>query len=237
MIQNELNKRSPLRILEKSTHGGIRGGGIGVIAARKGVGKTACLVHIATDQLFQKKHVIHVSFSSSTEHIVSWYEHIFNEISKLYELESSMNIHDEIIKNRIIMNFKQEGISLLQITKSIRLMIQEGNFSADIIIIDGYDFTKSTVEEIKKVKQFASTQGLSIWFSVTLKDEQFIFDEKGIPTILEKYINEIDIQINLIPKNDFIHLELIKDYDSYASCDMNLILDSQTLLIITESKT
>ena len=38
MIKSEQNRRSPLRILEKTTHGGVGKGNLGVIAARKGVG-------------------------------------------------------------------------------------------------------------------------------------------------------------------------------------------------------
>ncbi len=45
MVKSELINRSPLRILEKSIQGGVGKGNIGVIASRKGVGKTACLVH------------------------------------------------------------------------------------------------------------------------------------------------------------------------------------------------
>ena len=48
MVRAELIKRSPLRILERSMHGGLGAGNIGILASRKGVGKTACLVHIAT---------------------------------------------------------------------------------------------------------------------------------------------------------------------------------------------
>ena len=90
MIREELIRRSPFRILEKSIHGGVGKGNIGMIAARKGVGKTACLVHLATDQLFQNKYVIHVSFSPDTSHIISWYEDIFEEIAQ-------RNIHIEKI--------------------------------------------------------------------------------------------------------------------------------------------
>ena len=79
MIKHEIITRSPLRILEKSTHGGVGKGNIGVIASRRAPKKTACLVHIATDQLFQGKNLIHVSFSADTAHIVSWYEHIFEK--------------------------------------------------------------------------------------------------------------------------------------------------------------
>ena len=82
MVKSELIKRSPLRLLEKSIHGGVGKGKIAAIASRKGVGKTACLVHIATDKLFQGKHVIHVSFSSKVDYIIGWYEDIFKEILK-----------------------------------------------------------------------------------------------------------------------------------------------------------
>ena len=58
MVKEELVSRSPLRILEKSTHGGLGKGNLGVIAAKRGVGKTAFLVHMATDQLFQGNHII-----------------------------------------------------------------------------------------------------------------------------------------------------------------------------------
>ncbi|GAG83913.1 unnamed protein product [marine sediment metagenome] len=107
MVRKELNKHSPLRIFEQSTRGGLGSGNIGIITARKGVGKTACLVHIATDKLFHGRQVIHVSFASDTYHIVSWYEDIFSEIAKRFNLDSAMEVHQEIIKHRIIMNFNQ----------------------------------------------------------------------------------------------------------------------------------
>ena len=47
MHRKELNERSPLRVLEESIHGGLGRGNVGVIVARKGVGKTAFLVGVA----------------------------------------------------------------------------------------------------------------------------------------------------------------------------------------------
>ena len=104
MVRSELNKRGPLRVFENSIHGGLGKGHIGVLASKKGVGKTACLVHIATDKLFRDRHVIHVSFSQKVDHIINWYEDIFKEIAKKRNLENAVDIHDEIIKNRVIMN-------------------------------------------------------------------------------------------------------------------------------------
>jgi hypothetical protein len=231
MVKSELIKRSPLRILENSIHGGVGPGNIGVIASRKGVGKTACLVHIATDKLFQDKHVIHVSFSNRTDHIINWYEDIFKEIAKKRELESALDIHDELIKHRVIMNFSQEGINADQIVNSIDAMISHGKFAADTIVVDGYDFSKANIEGIKKVRDFAARRGIEIWISASLKSEAPLFDEKGIPHELKEYLEEIAVLITLKYMGDYVHLKLVKDHDEILSRDLLLKLDPKTLLI------
>lgn len=235
MVRNELNTRSPLRILEKSTHGGVGKGNIGVIAARKGVGKTACLVHIATDQLFQNKHVIHVSFASDTSHIVAWYEDIFEEIARRYKLDNAMDIHDDLIKHRVIMNFRQDGVVAGQIYKSISSMIKDGHFNADCVIIDGYDFSKITDDDLGNFKKLAEELGIEIWFSATLPKEDAKLDEKGIPVLLTQYLEKIAILILLEPKEDHIRFKLIKDHQIVPVKDINLKLDPQILLIAEDA--
>lgn len=234
MVKKELITRSPLRILEKSTSGGVGKGNIGVITARKGVGKTACLVHIATDQLFQGKHVIHVSFANDTSHIVAWYEDIFHEISHRYNLEGAMDVHNELTKNRVIMNFKQNGISNEQIIRSLRSMIQDGHFKADMIIIDGFDFSKISAEEFHPFKEFAEELKIEIWFSSTLRKEGQTYDSKGIPTLLSPFSTLLSIIIHLEPKEEHIYLKLIKDHDLFPTPELNLKLDPQILLIAKE---
>jgi len=229
MIKKELITRSPLRILEKSTHGGVGKGNIGVIAARKGVGKTACLVHIATDRLFQGKHVIHISFANDTSHIVSWYEDIFQEIARRYNLDCTMDVHDDIIRHRVIMNFRQDGVSAEQIQKSIRSMVKDGNFSADLIVIDGYDFTRVSSQDFTAFKKLAEDLDIEIWFSATLhRDSSF---KNGIPTLLSAVLEQVAILILLEPREDYIHLKLAKDHEITPSEDLHLKLDPQILLI------
>jgi hypothetical protein len=237
MIRNELVKRSPLRILENSTHGGLGKGHIGVIAAPKGVGKTACLVHIATDQLLEGKHVIHVSFSSDTQHIITWYEDIFEEIARRNNLDSAADVHDEIIRNRVIMNFKQDSVSAIQMLKSVKSMIKDGNFNADVVIIDGYDFARSSAPEIAGFKQFAEETGLSIWFSISTKKEtaQQKSPDK-IPAFLNIFLPFFDVFIMLEPCEKYIHFKLVKDRDSYPESDLHLKLDPHILLIAEETE-
>jgi hypothetical protein len=234
MIQSELIARSPLRILERSTRGGLGKGKIGAIAARRGVGKTACLVHIATDQLLRGKQVVHVSFASNTGHIIDWYEDIFREISRRFNLEAAMSVHDEIVRHRIIMNFNQEGMALSRAVSSVRTLIREGHFSADSIVVDGYDFGRSRIEEIAAVRGLAEELGLEVWFSASLGYDQPRYNAQGVPLLLEPYITEIDVLVCLRPTDNHIQLQLVKDHDAPVPPDLHLNLDPRTLLIAEE---
>ena len=231
MIKQELNQRSPLRILEHSTHGGLGKGNLGMFAARQGVGKTACLVHIATDQLLQGKQVIHVSFASNPSHIVDWYENIFREIAGQFGLESVMAVHDEMIRHRIIMNFNQAGIRLPQVIGSLRSMIRDGHFAADTVVVDAYDLAAVTAAELEQVRGFAAEQGLEIWFSVSLGYEQPCYDAAGVPSLLKGVIDAFSIVICLKPEKKHVHLHLVKDHDADVPPDLLLELDPKTLLI------
>jgi len=232
MVRAEINKRTPLRIFEKSIHGGVGKGNIGVLASRKGVGKTACLVHIAMDKLFQGKHVIHVSFSSRVDHIVTWYEDIFKEIAKKRNLESAVEVHDEIIKNRVIMNFNQKGVSVESILHSVSAMVKDGHFAADCIIIDGYDIQQSEPGDLKAIRDFVTDLGIEVWASISLKGDEPIFDEKGFPRELAGFMDELAVVVTLQYKGDHVELAVVKDHDSQNLAEMNLMLDPKTLLIV-----
>lgn len=229
MVKTELTEKSPLRILEKATHGGLGKGNIAVIASKRGIGKTACLVHIATDKLMRDKHVIHVSYSTRTDHIINWYEDIFKEISLKRDLEDAMEIHDELIKNRVIMNFNQDGVTMDQVLNSVKAMIENGQKSTDALVIDGYDFTKDCDVNMKRVKQFAKDLGLEIWFTDSYEGE--VISEDDVPQNLTCCKNELSIIMVLKNDGDAMNLNLVKDHGNKIAEDLSLKLDSKTLLI------
>ena len=232
MIRNELVKRSPLRILQQSMQGGGLGKGtICVIAAPKGMGKTACLVHLATDHLLEGRHVIHVSFADDTRHIITWYEDIFDEIAERYHLDGARDVHDDIIKHRIILNFRQDGVSAAQVQRSVQSLINNGNFNAEAVFVDGYDFTKCSIEEFGSFKRFAEEAGLEIWFSASVKKGT----AQPVPEFLERHLGTIAVFIVLEPCGNYINLKLVKDHDKVPVSDLHLKLDPQNLLIAEEA--
>lgn len=231
MVKQELIQRSAVRVFEKSIHGGLKNGDIGVIASSKGVGKTAVLVQIALDKLLQGKKVIHVSFTQHTDYVIAWYEDIFAEISKRKNLEHAMEVKSDLVKNRVLMNFNQDGVTGDQILRSLRAMIVDGGFKADALIVDGFDFTRSTVERLADVKKFAAELGLEVWYTCNVASEEPAFDKRNIPLVLKDYLDVIDVVVVLEPKQDFIQFSVTKDRGTYNPNALELKLDTKTLLI------
>ena len=231
MIKQELIQRSPVRIFEKSIHGGLKAGDIGIIASKKGVGKTAVLVQIALDKLFQGKKVIHVSFTQHTDYVIAWYEDIFTEIAKKKNLESAFDVKNDLVKNRVLMNFNQDGVTSDQILRSLKAMIVDGGFKADALIIDGYDFSKASLEKIISVKKFAAELGLEIWYSCTVSGDDQSYDKHMIPLVIKDYIEQIDVVVILEPKQDYIQFSVSKDRAIFSPASLDLRLDTKTLLI------
>jgi hypothetical protein len=231
MLKEELIAKSPLRILERSIEGGLMAGSIGVIASRKGIGKTSVLVQLALDRLLQGEKVIHVSFTAHTSYVIAWYENIFSELAKRRGLEKIDEVRDGLVRNRVIMNFAQGGVTIDDILRSLKAMIVDGSFKAKTLIIDGYDFSRSNRAELGKVKAFSAEMGIEVWYSCTLIGEEPLVDKNNVPVILREYIDDLSVLILLEPKAEYIHFTVVKEHDRMNPQDLKIKLDAKTLLI------
>jgi hypothetical protein len=231
MVKEDLIQRSPVRIFEKSLSGGLKSGEIGVIASQSGIGKTSVLVQIALDKLLQNQKVIHISFIQDANYVMTWYRDIFDEFIKKKNVANAEDIQSDLVKNRVLMNFNQDGISTEMILKSLKAMIVDGGFKADMLIIDGFDFAKSNSDKFKAMKAFAKELDLSVWYSCTVKGDAPLYDKKGIPVVMKDFTDIIDVVIVMEAKPDHIAFTATKDRDVYSPEAMALKLDPKTLLI------
>ena len=232
MILSELIQRSPIRVFERSINGGLKPGEIGIIASGSGIGKTSVLVQLALDKLLQGEKVIHVSFTQHTHYVLAWYEDIFSEFVSKKNLENVGEVKNDVVKNRVLMNFNQDVMSKDQIIKSLRAMIVEGGFNAEAVIIDGFDFSRADRERIANVKTFAGELGLSVWYSCTVKGEGQQYDKQNIPLVLGEFSDLIDVVIVLEPRQDHIEFSVSKDRGDRDTVAMAARLDPKTLLVL-----
>jgi hypothetical protein len=233
MIKEELIQRSPVRIFEKSIHGGLKAGETGIIAAPAGIGKTSVLVQLALDKLLQGEKVIHVSFNQHTHYIFSWYEDMFEEFTKKKNLDHPQEIMGDLAKNRVILNFNQDGVTGEQISKSLRALIAEGGFNAASIIVDGFDFGRTSRDHMEAVKASARELGFSIWYSCNAKGNEL--DKQNIPLAIKDFPDLFDVVIVLAPKIAHIELSASKDRNILENEHLAVKLDPRTLLILPES--
>jgi len=133
------------------------------------------------------------------------------------------------------MNFKQDGVAIGRMLNSIKSMIREGNFVADVVVVDGYDFSGSDTENFAAFKAFAEELQISIWFSATTHRDDPSKDDKGVPTVLSPYMDNTAILILMEPMQGYVHLHLVKDHGIFPAPDaLKLKLDPQAMLIAEE---
>jgi archaellum biogenesis ATPase FlaH len=214
-------------------HGGLGKGNLGVLVSRHGIGKTACLVHLATDKLFRNEHIIHVSFSGNVEHVINWYKEVFRQISEGRSLSDAATIYNEILANRVVMNFSQENVSVEKVLSSLETLIKHGSFQADAVMFDGYKLTIASEDDVHRIKQFAMDMKIEVWFSVSPVRPDVVFDEHGVPNTIMKYENLIDTLIGLKYNEamDKVIMTLVKDKTVHKPTPMKVSLDPKTMLI------
>lgn len=230
---HELNQISPLRVFDDAIHGGLGQGNLGVIVSRHGVGKTACLVHLATDKLLRGENVIHVSFSGNVEHVMNWYKEVFREIAEVQSLDDAHNVYSNILSNRVVMNFSQDQVSIEKVLRSLKSLIEQGAFNADAILFDGWKMTLADEDDIVRIREFAKEMNLEVWFSVSPVRPDVKYDKYGVPNTLEKYIEYIDVLVGLTYKEDIdkVVMTVVRAHGEEVAKPMQVRLDPKTMLI------
>jgi KaiC/GvpD/RAD55 family RecA-like ATPase len=158
-------KVSPLKILEKSSRRALGRGNLGVLMARAGVGKTACLIHIAFDKLFRKEKLVHVSLEDIPEKITSYYNVIFYDLVKALNMDDEHEIRMLFERNRMILAYLQQSFEVGRLRENLKNLVDKIDFVPDTLIVDGLDFEEADRELIEGLKEIASQFNVEIWFS------------------------------------------------------------------------
>ncbi len=230
---NELNSLSPMRVFDKAIGGGLGKGNLGVLVSRRGVGKTACMVQLATDKMLHGNHVIHVSFNGNVEHVLAWYKEVYGSISKGMSLDDASSIYDQIVKHRVVMNFSQEDVSIKKVLASLEALIKNGSFQADAVLFDGYKLTLASKDDMEAIKKFAKDLQLEVWFSVSPTKDETATDKYGVPSSMDPYRSEVDVLIGLKydDATDKVVMTCVHAHGEDLQKPIGVALDPRTMLI------
>jgi len=221
---------SPLKILEKSSHKGLGKGNLAVLISRAGVGKTACLIHIAFDKLFRKEKIVHVSLEDLPEKVTSYYNVIFADLANALKIENEPGNRGQFEKNRMILAYLNQSFALSRLRENLQNLIDHLEFSPDTLIVDGLDFNKAERGLFEDFKNFAADFHLEVWFSALSHRHIREVNERGIPYPLNNLDDLFSIIIQLQPTTSGIFLNLLKDHETPRSPVVSLRLDPITFL-------
>ncbi len=227
-------KLSPLKILEDSSQKGLGRGNLAVLMARAGVGKTACLIHIAFDKLFRKERLVHVSLVDGPEKITSYYNVIFYDLVKALKMENEHEIRMLLQRNRMILAYLHKSFEIKRLKENLKNLVEKIDFVPDTLIVDGLDFEKSGRETFTGFKGIAEQFNVEIWFSALTHRHMTEINEKGIPYPCHALDDLFNIIIQLQPTQSGIVLQLLKDHDAEVRPDASVRLDPNTFLATTD---
>lgn len=223
MAKQELYERSPIRAFDAVTEGGLKAGQLGLVTAKKGLGKTSVLVQYGMDVLLNGQQLVHVSFDQHSSNVISWYDDIFTEISKKRTIANLDDVKEQITRCRTILNFNQENFSLEKVVNTLNAL-KAGGIEVAGVVIDGVDFSKASLEDIQAVASYAKATNTKVWISATA-DSNNLSDQA--PKDVLDYFTAI---VHLESENSVTQVKILKMGDK-KDVVSNLKLDSKTLLI------
>ncbi|MCA1764960.1 MAG: hypothetical protein LC633_01705 [Desulfobulbaceae bacterium] len=225
MQKMDLADKNPLRIFARDSEGKPVDKRMGLLMSRPGLGKTAILVQIALDNILRGNKVLHVSIGQSLDKTRAWYDDIFKDIFAGVKLDESKELRDEVLRNRLIMTFKEADFTRPKLEERVNDLVVQDVFMPGIIIIDGYDFENSAAREIADLKDMADVLGLQIWFSALRhRDDDRISDE-GVPAPCHDVGRFFDTVVMIQPEKNQPDLSLVVIKDSLGSVKPGKVLD------------
>jgi hypothetical protein len=230
MQKEDLIKKNPLRVLNPLSAESLPDHRMGLVMARAGLGKTAILVQIAMDSMLRGQKVLHVSVGEDLGKAKAWYEDVFQYIAEGFQLENAAEVEDELMRNRIIMTFKEAAFSKLKLEERLNDLVYQNIFRPDIVVVDGYDFGEVDYESIMDLKEMMAAMNVQVWFSALRHRDDDRVSAAGVPAPCHEIDGLFDTVIVLQPEQDAILLNIIKDeYDGAAGKILNL--DPATMMV------
>jgi len=229
MYRKYLNARSPLRLLEKGLHGGLGKGNLGLILAGHGVGKTACLVGIALDELLRGGHVLHVCLDhpvNPVNHVREFYDTVFHDLAESTHLEDAARVHAEADRRRSIRAYPVASFSAAKLRESVKFECEAGA-KPDLVILEGFDPAAAPRDELLELKGLAGELGAEIWMSANTEDERV----PAIPAAVRPHLDALSVVLALEPGDGVLDLRALKDHDSPDLSALHVALDPTTLLL------
>lgn len=216
MEKKDLIAHSPVRYFDNATSAALKDGEMGLVTAKKGLGKTSILVQFGIDSLLNEKALVHVSFDQQSSNVIAWYSSVMAEIAKKKNFNLD-EVSEEIVRNRTILNFNQETFTLPKVVNTLKAL-KEGGIAIASIVVDGLDLAKTPKADLDCFADFVKSQKMTAWFSYTNEAS----DLKG--TLDADKLADFATVGHLAASGNTLSLTVLKNGDGKVNLDAKTLL-------------
>lgn len=223
-----LVQQNPLRVLNMSKEQNQ----MGLVMARAGLGKTALLVQIALDAILRGKRVIHVSIGESIDKTKTWYDDILQLILQEHSVNRPHELIDMVAQHRMIMTFKVAAFTRSRLEERLNDLVLQDIFRPNCLIVDGFDFVKTTREDLEDIKNLLENMNMQAWFSGICHRDDPRVSPTGVPAPCHELDDLFDMVVLLKPQaNATIQLDIIRNFGEQVEGGKSLSLDPTTMMV------
>jgi hypothetical protein len=235
MIRQEAILQSPLRILDRSIHGGLGKGHLGVIMAPAGVGKSACLVQIGLDALLRGKAVLHVAVGQSVEHVSARYDALFDELAERVDLTDRGRVRQSIAHRRLIWSSVERVVGAKALDEALAAFQAHLELAPCTILVDGLHWEEpGSTETVRAFKKSAARIGAELWMTASGARAREAGRARRVAPLPDDCAALVDVGIFLEPHGRHARLTLVKDFERFPATDVQLLLEGGTLRLPTD---
>lgn len=206
-------------------------GELGILLARAGVGKTACLTHIALEQLLRGTAVLHVTIDEVPDKIKVWYHELLKNLVASQPDTDLATLQQQIEPMRFILAYLHHTFSPDKLEQSYRNLQEEAKFNAGLVVLDGLDFDRVSRTTLEALQQFAQRHQVALWMSARTHRHITDANDRGIPYPCHEMDDLFHTIILLEPIPKAIQLKVLKHADESRQELPAVFLDPQTYLL------
>ena len=219
MEKKDLIEYSPVQYFEKVSPA-LKDGEMGLVTAKKGLGKTSVLVQFGLDSLIKDKATVHVSFDQHSSNVISWYSSVLAEITKKKNISNLSEISEDIVRNRTILNFNQETFTLPKVVNTIKAL-NDGGSKISTLVLDGLNLANTSKEDLSLFADFIKKEKMTAWFSYASEAD------KLKDTLDAEKINLFTTVAHMASNGKEIAISLLKNGEGQVKVDTKTSLMSK----------
>lgn len=221
------------RLFEPAIHRRLAPGEIGVLIARAGVGKTACLIQFALAELASGRAALHVALDETVTQVRGRYDRLFEEAGRRGLLEATDTNRMELERRRHIHSFKGQGIDGARLGGALAFLQDVMEFRPEIVVVDHYRFDQVEPDAVAGLGGVASEFGIPLWLTALAHRHAGVDQATGLPEPLPAFVGHLQVVLQLMPEDQHVRLRVLRDHDDQVARTLPLHLDPASQLLVS----